>query len=119
MKVFFSNMRKIIFTTIVVLPFVVSAQTTLFSLKDRILGWINQLIPIAFALALLLFFYGLAKFILNSGSSDAKEEGRNLMVWGVTAFFVMASLGGFVLFLQNTLNVDNTDPISQPTIRFK
>ena len=113
------SMKKVIYIIAFVLPLFVSAQTTLFSLKDRILSWINQLIPIAFALALLLFFYGLGKFILNSGSSEAKAEGRNLMVWGVIAFFVMASLGGFVLFLQSTFNINNTDSITQPQIRFK
>jgi len=112
-------MKKIAYLYLVFFPVISFAQTTIFSLKDRVLGWVNQLIPIAFALALLLFFYGLAKFILNAGSSEEKSEGRNLMVWGIIAFFVMASLGGFVLFLQSTFNVNNVDPITQPEIRFK
>ena len=88
-------------------------------LLDTILGWVNALIPIAFALALLLFFVAIAKFVLAAGDSTAQEEGRNLMVWGVIAIFVMASVFGLVTFLQLTLGVDNNTAPSQPTIQFK
>jgi len=88
------------------------------SLLGTVLGWLNALIPIAFALALLLFFVAIAKFVLAAGDSGAQEAGRNLMIWGVVAMFVMASVFGLVTFLQVTLGVDNTNVPNQPTIEF-
>jgi hypothetical protein len=50
-------------------------------------------------LALLVFFYGLMKFIF--AGANGKVEGKNFMIWGVIALFVMVSVWGIVRFLQN------------------
>lgn len=68
---------------------------------------IRQLIPIAFGLAVVFFFWGLAKFILKAGDKEGKEEGRNIMIWGVLALFVMASIWGIVNLLAFTLGVNS------------
>ncbi len=59
------------------------------------------IIPIVFTLALLFFFWGVAKYIRSAGSE--KDEGKKIMVWGVVALFVMASVWGLVAFLQTEL----------------
>jgi TM2 domain-containing membrane protein YozV len=53
-------------------------------------------------LALLVFFFGLAKFILNAASEEAQREGKQFMIWGIIALFVMVSVWGLVAVLQNT-----------------
>ena len=55
------------------------------------------------ALALLVFFWGLVKFISKAGDQAAIEEGRKLMIWGVLALFVMVSVWGILHILQETL----------------
>ncbi len=67
---------------------------------------INLLIPIVFALALLYFFWGLAQYILASGDPTAQESGRNKMIWGIVALFVMASVWGLVRFLGTAIGVN-------------
>lgn len=67
---------------------------------------VNLLIPIAFAAALLFFFWGLAKYILAAGNEEAKEAGKNIMIWGVLALFVMASVWGLVAFIGDFLGVE-------------
>jgi hypothetical protein len=55
--------------------------------------------PLVASLALLVFFWGLAKFIFNlSGDSKAVAEGKNLMIWGTIALFVMVSIWGIIRF---------------------
>jgi len=56
------------------------------------------IIPIVVAMALLVFFWGLVKFIFRVGSGDEKavEEGKNLMKWGLIALFVMVSVWGII-----------------------
>lgn len=66
---------------------------------------VNILIPLAAALALLYFFYGLAKFILNSGDTDSHESGRQMMMWGIVALFVMVSIWGIVSYIQSDLGI--------------
>jgi len=83
-------------------------------LIGQIGGWVASLTPIAFALGLLFFFFGLAKFILKSG--EDKESGKNMMIWGVVAIFVMASVFGLVRFLQSTFNISDNSSIDVPSI---
>ena len=65
------------------------------------------LIPLVFSLALLFFFWGVAKYIWSAG--DAKEEGKKIMVWGVIALFVMSSIWGIIGFLKTDIGgLDNT-----------
>jgi hypothetical protein len=67
---------------------------------------INLLLPVVIALALLFFFWGLAKFILAAGDEVDKEKGRNMMIWGIVALFVMVSVWGLIEFVGSALGID-------------
>ena len=66
--------------------------------KDIVTG---ILIPLAFVLSLLFFFWGVAKYIWEAG--QGKDEGKKIMIWGVVALFVITSVWGLVAFLQRDL----------------
>lgn len=68
---------------------------------DLFIGLINLITPVVASLALLSFFWGLTKFIMNAGNEAAIKDGRKLMVWGVIALFIMISIFGLVRFLNN------------------
>lgn len=74
---------------------------------------IDILIPLVAALALLYFFWGLARFILNNGNDDAREDGKRIMIWGVVALFVIVSVWGLVRFVGNALGINPTS-VDQP-----
>lgn len=81
-------------------------MTSLQTLIRAIGNLLNLLIPILAAAALLVFLWGVAKFIFKLGGSEkATEEGRNAMVWGLIALFVLASVWGIVFFFQRSLNL--------------
>ncbi len=68
----------------------------------------NGLIPLAFSLCLLYFFWGVAKYIREGAGSDkAAEEGRRIMVWGVVGMFVAFSVWGIVTFIRKELGLKN------------
>ncbi len=55
-------------------------------------------------IALLVFFWGLLKFLFKiGGDAKAAEEGKTFMIWGTIALFVMVSIWGLVRFIQNEL----------------
>lgn len=79
-------------------------------------GLVNSLIAIVIGLALLAFFWGLAKFIFNvSGDEKSIEEGKRIMIWGIITLFVMVSVWGIVGFLQGELNLRKFLPSPTPT----
>ncbi|MFZ3020334.1 MAG: hypothetical protein WA051_02345 [Minisyncoccia bacterium] len=93
------------------LPAVALAQTApnlnyVEQLLSSISRLVNTALPVIVAVALLFFFYGLAKFILASGGDDdAKKAGKHIMVWGIVALFVMVSVWGLVAFLGQALGI--------------
>lgn len=82
-------------------------------------GLLNPLIGVLVAAALLVFFWGLAKFIFRVGGDEkAVEGGKRLMIWGLIALFVMISVWGIVRFMQNQLNLPlpSSSPITPPPV---
>jgi len=87
------------------LVFAAGASGTLTSVLGTVQTILNALIPILITLAVVYFFWGLAQYILQAGSSDAKDEGRQKMIWGIIALFVMVSIWGILGLLANTFDI--------------
>jgi hypothetical protein len=69
-----------------------------------ILNFIEQLlIPIIMAIALLVFLFGVLKFITNGEDDTARTQGRQFMFWGLVGLTVMVSVWGLVQILAGTL----------------
>ena len=98
-------MKKIITWAAVLgfVPAIASAQITdVDALIQWISGFINAVMPLIIAIAVLYFLWGLVKYVLSAGDADARTEARNMMVWGVIIIFVMVSVWGLVNILVNT-----------------
>ena len=81
-----------------------SKFTDFAGLVDFFIDLIEITLPVIASLALLVFFWGLAKFIVNvSGDEKAVSEGKNLMIWGLVAIFVMVSLWGIIRFFYSDI----------------
>ncbi len=65
----------------------------------------NIMIPILASFALLFFIWGVGIFMLNSGDSKTREEGKQRMLWGVIAMFVLLSLFGIIQYVGNLVGV--------------
>ncbi len=89
------------------LPLVTFAQAEGVKGYIQDIGSIIQLLTqIAFAAALLFFFWGMAKFILHAGDESGREEGKEVMKWGIVALFVIFSIWGIVAFIRNEFEID-------------
>jgi hypothetical protein len=75
------------------------AGTILFIIND-------VLVPVLFAVAFIVFLYGVAKaYIFSGGDQAAIEQGHKLILWGLIAFVVMISLWGLVNVVSNTFGL--------------
>lgn len=91
---------------------------SLFLLASNLL---NALIGILITLAIVVFFWGLVKYLLSGGATEDAHKGIHQMIWGVVAIFVMVSIWGLIGLLQRTFQVENRGailPAAVPTYRF-
>ena len=80
---------------------------------DDISTFINgTLIPLVFAVALLMFIYGIFKyFILGGADDDEREAGKKLMLWAIVGFVVMVSVFGIVNLIAGGLGFSDDENI--------
>jgi hypothetical protein len=74
----------------------------------------NFLIPVLIAAALVVFFWGLVKYLWGGGKDTA--YGRRIMTSGLIALFVMVSVWGIVALIQESLGVDQNAGANIPQI---
>ncbi len=75
----------------------------------------NVLVPVLFAVAFIVFLWGAFKtFILGANSEEVKEQGKNLMLWGLIGFFVMVSVWGLVNILTGSVTFGNNQGPNLP-----
>jgi hypothetical protein len=106
-------MKKLIIVSLALSPSMLLAEglANIGALVNYILGFINLLMPLFAGLALLYFFWGLAKFISNSGDTAGRAEGKSLMIWGLVALFVMLSFLGLIQIAKNDLGLGVGTPL--------
>ncbi len=81
------------------------------SIFDLVLDLINRyIIPIIIGLAVVWFLWGVAQYVMAAGDEDKKKTGRDHMIYGIIALFVMVAVWGLVNVLGGTLNLTTTPP---------
>ncbi len=69
---------------------------TFAALVKQVVTLINLLIPLLGTIALLVFFWGLVRYIYASSDTHAHADGKEIMIWGLVAMFVLVSVWGIV-----------------------
>ncbi|MFA5987255.1 MAG: pilin [Candidatus Paceibacterota bacterium] len=109
--------RILIAASPIALPFVALAAQ-IRNINDLIssLGNIlNSVAPLVIGLAFLWFIWGVVKYITAGSEEEDRNKGRDMMIWGIIALFVMTSVWGLVGILSGTFELSNTQPTA-PTI---
>jgi len=96
------------------LPAIVLDPTS--GLIDRISVWIGRLTPVLAGLALVVFFWGLVKFIFHAGDEEMRKEGKKFMMWGIIALFVVVAIWGIVAFIAISLGVGTGGSATAPCL---
>lgn len=102
--------KRLFLLSIFGLPFFASAVTTptdFKTLTELFTDIIGLLIPLMVAVSLLVFLFGLAKFIFRvAGDEKEIEKGRYLMIYGIIGLFVMISIWGILSLLVSDFGPD-------------
>ncbi len=70
---------------------------------------LQAILPVLFLVGLLVFVWGVVKFMMSQDSSE-REQGKQFIIWGIVGLAVMFSVWGLVDLLGTTFNVNKTVP---------
>ncbi len=76
---------------------------------------LNPLILLVFAVALIVFVYGLVQFISSETSDAEREQGKKKILYGLLGMFIMFSAYGLIRLILGTFGIPNP---SDAYIRF-
>jgi len=93
----------------VLMPAVAHAQAqNILAVIDVLAIILNRIVAIVIIIAMIWFIWGLVEYISeSSGDPGKRKEGRERMVMGTIAFFVIVSIWGLVRFLQSSLGIQD------------
>ena len=66
---------------------------------------LNPIIGLLFAVALIVFLWGMVQSIFLADSDVAREEGRRHMLWGVFGMFIMFAVFAIMRIIVNTFGI--------------
>lgn len=77
---------------------------------EGILHWATCLldrsvVPLLFALAVVAFIWGVIQYYLNPGNEEKRKKGKDFIVGGLIALFVMVAMWGIISIFTTTFNV--------------
>jgi len=78
-------------------------------------GWLckigsllNSVVPVLIALAVVFFVWGVVSYVI-SDDEEAKEKGRNRIIYGVIGLVVIVGVWGLVRVVGNTFGLNNAN----------
>lgn len=66
---------------------------------------LNPLITFGFAVAVLLFLWGLFNFMRNPADAEKRKEGQRNIVWGLVGLLIMFSVFGIIRIVLGTFGL--------------
>jgi hypothetical protein len=84
---------------------------------DKFIELVSAIVPLLIGCAIIVFFWGIVKFLLHADDEKAVAEGKQTMVWGLIGIFVIVALWSIVGYVQSSLGlgVPNSQ-VSAPSV---
>lgn len=82
-------------------PVAEATITTLMNSVSKVI--INPLIILLFALAIVYFMYGIARYLLSPDNEEIRKTSKQQMIWGVFGMFIMVAVFGILQLTYKTL----------------
>lgn len=100
--------KKFIPVGLIFAPSLAFAVNDFASLKDTIITILNGVTLLLIAFAVVLFLFGVIKYMTSGADEEKRKEARNTIIYGVIGLFVMVSVWGLVGLVGNTFDLDNS-----------
>ena len=103
---------------LIVVPFLTFAESEAVieqEVKGLIVRFVEVLVDPAvvllFALAFLIFMWGLLQFMMSLSSGEPSTAGKSHMLWGIFGLVIMFSVAGIINVITSSIGDTKTNPI--------
>lgn len=93
----------------------IGSQGTMFGVLCQIGKFLNAVVPVLIALAVVYFVWGVVSYVI-SDDEEAKKKGRDRIIFGIIGLAVIIGMWGLVNLLANTFGLNNAGSVSVPTV---
>jgi lysylphosphatidylglycerol synthetase-like protein (DUF2156 family) len=73
------------------------------AIEPIVVNIVNPIVMLMFAIAVVVFVYGIVEMVSHGADADAHTKGRNHMLGGVIGMFIMLSAWGIINLVANTV----------------
>ncbi len=70
---------------------------------------VNPIIQVVFAVAIVIFVYGIFEFVRGADNPEVRKQGQQHMLWGLIGLAIMISVFTIMRILLNTLGVTGNE----------
>lgn len=96
-------------------PFAAFAVTKIETIITNTTHVANQLVILAFVCAVLVFAWGIVKFITAAGDPQKLQKAKGIIIWGIVGIAVLASITGIIAFIRDYFDIHgNEEKITIP-----
>ena len=83
---------------------------TIVPFLDKVNEYIlNPLILLMFALSLVMFIYGIIRFLSMDSADKSRKEAQDSILWGIVGMIIMVSVYGIIKFVLATFGISQDD----------
>ncbi|MFA6273181.1 MAG: pilin [Candidatus Paceibacterota bacterium] len=114
-----SKLIKITSLAALALPLVASAAISTVWFTDAITSIQNvldALVPLLIGLAVIVFLWGVVKFVTAAGDEEKRKEGRGFIIWGLVGIAIMIALWSLVGLLTGWTGTGVVAPPTPPLL---
>lgn len=126
------TLTTLLLISIMAIPMIALAQTSVASINTGLGSFgtiittltsrvVSALSTLAATAAMVVFFYGIVQYIwgVREGDESRVQKGNVFLRWGLVALFVMFSVWGIIIYVQNIFGIQNNNRIVIPTIQLQ
>lgn len=66
---------------------------------------VNPIIQVVFAVAIIIFVYGVFEFVRGADNPEVRKQGQQHMLWGIIGLTIMVAVFTIIRILLNTLGL--------------
>lgn len=91
----------------------------LLEIIDIIADIFSATVPVLIAFALIVFIWGVIKYISSGDSEEKRAAARNTIIYGVIGLFAIVAVWGLVEVIRATFGLDQSYQVEAPQHDFR